>query len=172
VTSAIVSDDVASTNKEAYMTGIRKVLTKAEAVAEAFYIAKTLTETPYHPAHAKIEGVWHDEEWTGKWKKTVYHIWGPEFEVGASRTKHRDGRIRNARSTLENGLAFALFCIEYFPPNQRSLVWEPRLLNEKLVLGTMDKRVRKWFFMPDSVVTVAAAAEAHAVASTLSKVSA
>lgn len=133
------------------MTTIRKVITKADAVAEAYYIAQILTKEPDHPANADIRGVWLDEEWKGNWKDTDYLISGPDFEVGASRMKHRDGRIRDASNTLENGLAFALFCVEHFPLRNRSVMWAERLLDKKLVLGTLDRNLRTRFNMPTSV---------------------
>lgn len=153
------------------MTAIRKVLTKTDAIAEAYHIAKTLARNPDHPAHAEITGVWHEEEWAGNWKNTDYRIWGPNFEIGARRTKHRDGRIRNATSILENSLAFALFCITHFPDRPRSRIWRERIEDERLLRGTLEKSVRQYLVMPDNL-TVPEIVVAVRVAILLGKVSA
>ena len=153
------------------MSGIRKVVTKKDAVAEAFYISSILAEEPTHPAWSATKHVWCDLEWRGKWKVTDYLIEGLDFEISAGRWKHLDGRIRDARSEAMNTLGFAAFCVEHFPNREMSKVWCERLANEKLVRATLERPLRKWFAMPSSL-NARQISEAIRDASILAKVSA
>ncbi|MBX7497239.1 hypothetical protein K3172_15370 [Qipengyuania sp. 6B39] len=132
------------------MVGIRKLVTKKEAVAEAFYISDILASNPGHPGWALTKQAWCDVEWSGKWKVSDYLIEGEDFEISAGRWKHLDGRIRDARSEAINTLGFAVFCAEFFPDRAASKLWRERLSNEMLVRATLDKPLRKWFVMPST----------------------
>jgi hypothetical protein len=133
------------------MTGIRKVLTKAEAITEASYITAILHESRDHPAWPAIETAWHMLVRSGKWLEISYGVKTDLFKIVSMRRRHDDGRVRGAYNDLENPLGFALFCIEHFLERPRSQSWRERIEDERLVRATLGKIARPHFVMPKSV---------------------
>lgn len=129
----------------------RKVITNLDAVAEAYYVAHLLSTDLAHPALRKLKRVAFDEEWGGKWKATEYSVEGLSFSVSAGHSRHTDGRIRDAYSSVSNALGFAVFCVEHFPNSVRSKVWAHRLADERLVTSTLEPHLKDFFALRGAI---------------------
>jgi hypothetical protein len=126
----------------------RKVITKKDALAVAYYLAADISK------RRSLDGATATffAKWDGKWKTTDYSISGRNFFIAAGRVKHSDGRIRDAHAEAEGLLNFAIYAVRNFPGSHSFIrQWAQNLRDQLLVAATLESRKARDFYLETPV---------------------